>query len=66
MLPDIIAYCCIDVAYFELLESVLFTPLSTDAKAWVTKLSDERVRVCLKSISANAGGRAKSIAPRGP
>ena len=66
MLADIVAYCCVDVAYFELLESVLYTPLPANSMAWVTRLSDERVRVCLKGISANAGGREKSIAPRGP
>lgn len=66
MLADIVAYCCIDVAYFELLEAVLYAPLPATSRAWVTRLSDERVRVCLKSVSSNSGGREKCIAPKGP
>ena len=67
MLPEIVAYCCADVAHFELLEERLYKPLRQKFKDWVLKESVRRVNVCLESISAKSGGgKSKDIAPRGP
>ena len=63
---DIIAYCLIDIAFFELLESKLFEPLSQRSKAWVRAQSEIRVNDCLGPRSAHEGGRERAIAPRGP
>lgn len=37
LLPEIEAYCCTDVAHFELLERALFRPLPAHFKGWVRK-----------------------------
>lgn len=50
MLPKIVAYCCVDVAYFELLEERLYNPLPMKYKEWVIRKSVSRVKVCLKRV----------------
>ena len=60
MSPEIIAYCCADVAFFGLLEERLYKPLPIKFKDWVQSESVKRVNVCLESVSAKNGGQGKS------
>ncbi len=53
--------CRVDVAYFELLESRLYAPLSAAGKEWVHRRSAERV-ACARG-PAFKNGRDMAVAP---
>ena len=59
--PEIVAYCCADVAYFGVLEARLFTCLPPVRQEWVRQQSDARVAWCLKPTYTQ--GRHNAVAP---
>ena len=59
--PEIVDYCCADVAYFGVLEARLFTCLPPVRQDWVRQQSDARVAWCLKPTFEK--GQHNAVAP---